>query len=117
MRTAVVAFYSRIFTVASSMVQSVACHPPLPLLPLPLPLPPSPSTSTPSLSTSTPSLSLHLHSLSPLPLPQAGTPVKDVELPDNPARKTLLLDKHADYIEAFERDKDDFVCTWESVYD
>ena len=63
------------------------------------------------------SLSLHLHSLSPLPLPQAGTPVKDVELPDNPARKTLLLDKHADYIEAFERDKDDFVCTWESVYD
>jgi len=37
--------------------------------------------------------------------------VKDVELPDNPARKTLLLDKHADYIEAFERDKDDFVRT------
>ena len=37
--------------------------------------------------------------------------MKDVELPDNPARKTLLLDKHADYIEAFERDKDDFVRT------
>ena len=85
MHTAVVAFYSRVFTVASSMGQSVACHPPLP--------------------PSTPSLSL-------LPLPQAGTPVKDVELPDNPARKTLLLDKHADYIEAFERDKDDFVCIY-----
>ena len=33
----------------------------------------------------------------------------DVEFPDNPARKSLLLDKHADYIEAFEKDKDDFV--------
>lgn len=35
--------------------------------------------------------------------------MKDVKLPDNPARKELLLDKHADYIEAFERDKDDWV--------
>lgn len=43
--------------------------------------------------------------------------MKDVELPDNPARKTLLLDKHADYIEAFERDKDDFVRTGENIYD
>lgn len=43
--------------------------------------------------------------------------MKDVELPDNPARKTLLLDKHADYIEAFERDKDDFVRTGENVND
>ena len=33
----------------------------------------------------------------------------DVELPDNLARKILLLDKHADYIEAFEKNKDDFV--------
>ena len=39
-----------------------------------------------------------------------GTPKKDIELPDIPAKKTLLLDKHADYIEAFERDKDDYVC-------
>ena len=77
---AVVVFCSRLFIVASIIVQSVTCHPPLSLLSLP-------------------------------PLAQAGTPVKDVELPDNPARKTLLLDKHADYIEAFERDKDDFVCT------
>lgn len=38
-------------------------------------------------------------------------------MPDNPARKTLLLDKHADYIEAFERDKDDFVRTGENVND
>ena len=36
-------------------------------------------------------------------------PVKDVTLPDNPAKKTLLLAKHADYIEAFEKDKDDYV--------
>ena len=35
----------------------------------------------------------------------------DVEVPDNPARKILLLDKHADYIEAFEKNKDDFVRT------
>ena len=35
--------------------------------------------------------------------------MKDVKLPDNPARKTLLLDKHASYIEAFEKDKDDYV--------
>ena len=40
---------------------------------------------------------------------QAGAPVKDVKLPDNPAKKTLLLEKHADYIEAFEKDKDDYV--------
>lgn len=40
---------------------------------------------------------------------QAGVPVKDVTLPDNPAKKTLLLSKHADYIEAFEKDKDDYV--------
>ena len=76
----------------TKMVPSLSLPPFLPLSPLP------------------PSLSL-------LPLPQAGTPVKDVELPDNPARKTLLLDKHVNYIEAFERDKDDFVCTWESIYD
>lgn len=44
----------------------------------------------------------------------AGAPVKDVKLPDNPARKTLLLDKHANYIEAFEKDKDDYeYCTTE----
>ena len=35
--------------------------------------------------------------------------MKDVKLPDNPARKTLLLEKHANYIEAFEKDKDDYV--------
>ena len=39
-----------------------------------------------------------------------GTPVKDVKLPDDPALKSLLLDKHASYIEAFEKNKDDFVC-------
>ena len=38
-----------------------------------------------------------------------GTPVKDVKLPTNPALENLLLDKHAEYIEAFERNKDDFV--------
>ena len=38
-----------------------------------------------------------------------GTPVKDVKLPDNPATKSLLLAKHADYIEAFEKNKDDYV--------
>lgn len=38
-----------------------------------------------------------------------GTPIKDVKLPDNPALETLLLDKHAAYIEAFEKNKDDFV--------
>ncbi|CAI8048861.1 Geranylgeranyl transferase type-2 subunit beta [Geodia barretti] len=37
----------------------------------------------------------------------AGAPVKDVTFPDNPATKTLLLEKHADYIVAFEKDKDD----------
>ena len=36
--------------------------------------------------------------------------MKDVTLPDNPATKTLLLEKHADYIVAFEKDKDDLVC-------
>ena len=41
---------------------------------------------------------------------QAGTPVKDVTLPDDPSKKSLLLAKHADYIEAFEKDKDDYVC-------
>ena len=45
-----------------------------------------------------------------IPHVQAGTPVKDVTLPDNPATKTLLLNKHADYIVAFEKDKDDLVC-------
>ena len=35
--------------------------------------------------------------------------MKDVKLPDNPSKKTLLLEKHADYIEAFEKDKDDYV--------
>lgn len=40
---------------------------------------------------------------------QAGTPVKDVALPDDPSKRTLLLSKHADYIEAFEKDKDDYV--------
>ena len=65
---------------------------------LPPPLPsPSPLSTSPS-------------PLSPSPL-QAGTPVKDVKLPDNPAKKTLLLDKHANYIEAFESDKDDYVRT------
>ena len=39
----------------------------------------------------------------------AGGPVKDVMLSDEPAKKTLLLEKHADYIEAFEKDKDDLV--------
>ncbi len=41
---------------------------------------------------------------------KAGVPVKDVVLPDNPAKKMVLLSKHADYIEAFEKDKDDYVC-------
>ena len=36
--------------------------------------------------------------------------MKDVKLPDNPATKTLLLSKHADYIVTFEKDKDDLVC-------
>ena len=35
--------------------------------------------------------------------------MKDIKLPDNPAKKKLLLEKHADYIEAFEKDKDDYV--------
>lgn len=35
--------------------------------------------------------------------------MKDVILPDDPSKKTLLLSKHADYIEAFEKDKDDYV--------
>ena len=35
--------------------------------------------------------------------------MKDVTLPDNPASKTLLLEKHADYIVTFEKDKDDLV--------
>ena len=35
--------------------------------------------------------------------------MKDVTLPDNPANKILLLSKHADYIQAFEKDKDDYV--------
>ena len=34
--------------------------------------------------------------------------MKDVKLPDNPP-KELLLNMHADYIEAFERNKDDYV--------
>ena len=40
---------------------------------------------------------------------QAGTPVKDVKVPDDPSKATLLLPKHADYIEAFEKNKDDYV--------
>ena len=36
--------------------------------------------------------------------------MKDVKLPDNPATKVLLMAKHASYIEAFEKNKDDFVC-------
>ena len=36
--------------------------------------------------------------------------MKDVTFPDNPVTKTLLLEKHADYIVAFEKDKDDLVC-------
>ncbi|KAL8559771.1 hypothetical protein ACOMHN_030107 [Nucella lapillus] len=36
-----------------------------------------------------------------------GTPVKDVTLPDN-APKTLLLQKHADYIAAYGNKKDDY---------
>ncbi len=35
-------------------------------------------------------------------------PLKDVTLPD--VKKVLLLSKHADYIQAFEKDKDDYVC-------
>ena len=35
--------------------------------------------------------------------------MKDVTLPDDPSKNTLLLSKHADYIEAFEKDKDDYV--------
>lgn len=35
--------------------------------------------------------------------------MKDVKIPDNPATKTILLAKHADYIEAFEKNKDDYV--------
>lgn len=35
--------------------------------------------------------------------------MKDVELTDALAKKILLLDKHANYIEAFEKDKDDLV--------
>ena len=42
---------------------------------------------------------------------QAGAPLKDVTFPDNPATKSLLLEKHADYIVAFEKDKDDLVCS------
>ena len=38
--------------------------------------------------------------------------MKDVTLPDVPARRTLLLDKHADYIVAFEKDTDDLVCVY-----
>lgn len=30
-------------------------------------------------------------------------------LPNDPSKSTLLLGKHADYIEAFEKDKDDYV--------
>lgn len=41
---------------------------------------------------------------------QAGIPVKDVTLPDDPSKKGLLLPKHADYIAAFDKDKDDYVC-------
>ncbi|KAK7094929.1 geranylgeranyl transferase type-2 subunit beta-like [Littorina saxatilis] len=36
-----------------------------------------------------------------------GTPVKDITLPDN-APKTLLLQKHADYIAAYGNKKDDY---------
>ena len=32
-----------------------------------------------------------------------------VQLPNNPALKSLLLDKHTSYNEAFEKDKDDYV--------
>lgn len=35
--------------------------------------------------------------------------MKDVELPDAPEKKILFLDKHANYIEAFEKDKNDLV--------
>ena len=41
---------------------------------------------------------------------QAGTPIKDVILPDDSSKKSLLLSKHADYIAAFDKDKDDYVC-------
>ena len=37
-----------------------------------------------------------------------GTPVKDVTIPDN-APKTLLLQKHVDYIAAYGNKKDDYV--------
>jgi hypothetical protein len=37
-----------------------------------------------------------------------GTPVKDVTLPEN-APKTLLLQKHADYIAAYGNKKNDYV--------
>lgn len=35
--------------------------------------------------------------------------MKDVAVPDDPTKKDLLLSKHADYIESFEKDKDDYV--------
>ena len=35
--------------------------------------------------------------------------MKDVVVPDDPTKKDLLLSKHADYIESFEKDKDDYV--------
>ncbi len=38
-----------------------------------------------------------------------ASPVNDIKIPDNPATRTLLLERHADYIEAFEKDKDDYV--------
>lgn len=38
--------------------------------------------------------------------------MKDVTVPDDPSKKALLLQKHADYIEAFEKDKDDYVWDW-----
>ena len=47
---------------------------------------------------------------------QAGTPVKDVSIPDDPSKECLLLDKHANYIEAFEKDKDDYVCMYVCMY-
>ena len=41
--------------------------------------------------------------------------MKDVQLPDNPAIKSLLLDKHASYVEAFEKNKDDYVSTYINI--
>lgn len=47
---------------------------------------------------------------------QAGAQVKDVVVHADPSKASLLLTKHADYIEAFEKDKDDYVCMYVCSY-